>query len=306
MAWAVRFLLVIALAFSIILVSSLYIGAVGEVRVRVATATTLYDTGLLELLSESFTGSYGYPVDFFPVGTGEALRRAEMGDVCIVITHDPSRESLYIEKGVIERHGIIAVNNFIIAGPREDPARVAYSSSVVEAFKGIYEAGEKGEAVFVSRGDESGTHSRERLLWRLSSLSPYESPWYVEAGSSMAHTLLLANEKRAYVLSDIGTFLFLKSKGRLPSLEVLYYNESDPLTLNIYSVYLVASCKGDERRAALSFLQFLLGEGQDLIDDYRVKGVELRLFTPAKYYEALNGSLEEAWSRLSALGGDKR
>jgi tungstate transport system substrate-binding protein len=281
---------------------AVYQAGEGAVRIRVATATTLYDTGLLEFVSSRFTESTGYTVILLPVGTGEALRRAEMGDACVVITHDPAAESRFLEKGVIGGRRIVAFNSFVVAGPPDDPARVSGTRSIVEAFERIYAAGEEVGSLFVSRGDESGTHSREKLVWRLSGLSPYERAWYIESGAGMAHTLLLANEKRAYVLSDIGTFAFLKAKGRLPNLAVLYYNESDGLTLNIYSAYLSSLCSGQERLAALVFLEFLETEAQDLIGSYRVGGASVRLFTPARDYEGPGAGLEEAWARLSMLG----
>lgn len=274
------------------------------VRVRVATATTLYDTGLLEFISGEFEKESGYIIDFLPVGTGEALKRAEMGDVCIVITHDPALESEYLRRGVISGHRIIAFNYFIVAGPSADPAGVSSSTSIIEAFRKIFEAGEKGEAVFVSRGDLSGTHNRERLIWRKAGLAPFDRSWYLESGSGMAHTLLLANERRAYVLSDMGTFLFLKSKGRIPGLELLYYNSSDPLTLNIYSAYLVSSCEGSEAAGASRFLDFLEGRGQDLIGEFTIEG-GTKLFMPAREYMTPYGDIAQAWKELSMMGDGK-
>ncbi|MCE4613246.1 MAG: substrate-binding domain-containing protein [Desulfurococcales archaeon] len=298
-----RFIVMLG-AFIFLVFLALQYGNSSVTRIRVATATTLYDTGLLELLSSEFEKKeQGYAIDFLPIGTGEALKRAEMSDACIVITHDPALEYRYLSKGIIGEQKIIAVNHFIVAGPASDPANVSSSTSIIEAFKKIFEAGERGEAVFVSRGDNSGTHNREKLIWRKTLLSPSGRSWYLESGSGMANTLLLASEKKAYVFSDIGTFLFLKSKNRIPGLELLYYNTSDPLTLNIYSAYLVSSCKGGEAAGALLFLSFLESEGQVFIGDFTIMG-GTRLFIPAREYEAQHGDIFLAWKELSMMGGE--
>lgn len=194
--------------------------------------------------------------------------------------HAPSLEKEYIEKGVLVNGSIFAYNYFVIAGPREDPANISRAVNAVDAFKRIYEAGERGIAIFVSRGDRSGTHIRELLIWREAGLDPRDKIWYIEAGAGMAETLLLANEKRAYVLSDIGTFLKLKRDGRIPELEILYTNSTE--LINIYSVYLVKTCSGSERRAAIMFMEFLLGEGQELIGKYGVDLYGQPLFYPAR------------------------
>jgi tungstate transport system substrate-binding protein len=251
----------------------------GVVRVRVTTTTSLYATGLLEYLEEVFKKTHpGVEIDFIPVGSGEALRRAAQGDACLVFVHAPSLERRYIEQGVLERGSIFAYNYFIIAGPADDPANVRKASSAVDAFKRIYDAGEKGLARFVSRGDRSGTHVKELSLWRMAGLDPRGRPWYIERGAGMAETLVTASELNAYTLSDMGTFLKLKREGRIPGLEILYTNSSE--LINIYSVYLVASCYGDERRAAEEFMEFIL-ESQDLIASYGVEEYGQPLFLPA-------------------------
>lgn len=288
-------LIIIALiAVSLVVAYTLLQGK--EVRVRVTTTTSLYATGLLDYLAETFSKSNPNVVfDFIPVGSGEALRRAANGDACMVFVHAPSLEKQYILKGVITNRRIFAYNYFIVAGPNDDPAGVKNAPNVVEAFKRIYIAGEKGKAKFVSRGDNSGTHVKELSIWSLTGLDPHGKPWYLETGSGMAQTLLVANEEKAYVLSDIGTFLKLKKEGKIPNLEILYTNDTE--LINIYSVYIVTSCTGAEKEAALKFIGFIVSEGQELIAKYGVSEYGQRLFNPAK---GKIEWLEEVWEQLSS------
>ena len=266
-----------------------------EIRVRVITTTSLYATGLLDYLADEFRKDHPNTFfDFIPVGSGEALRRAENGDACMVFVHAPSLEKRYIEKNVIISRKIFAYNYFIIAGPIDGPADIRDSNSVVDAFKKIYEAGEEGKAKFISRGDNSGTHVKELSIWSLADLNPHGRPWYLETGSGMANTLLVANEEKAYVLSDIGTYLKLKKEGRLPDLEILYSNDTE--LINIYSIYIVSSCTGAEKQAAQEFAEFIINKGQELIANYGVKEYSQRLFNPAK--DNIEW-LEEVWEELS-------
>ena len=221
------------------------------------------------------------------------MRRAEAGDACLVLVHAPSLERRYVEEGVLVGGARFAYNYFVIVGPRGDPANVSGAASAVEAFRRIYAAGEEGLAVFVSRGDRSGTHVRELELWRRAGLDPHGRPWYRESGQGMAQTLIMADELGAYTLSDIGTFLKLERDGRIPGLRLLY--SGDPSLINIYSVYLVASCRGRERRAAEEFARFIL-ERQDLIASYGVDRYGQPLFYPAQGREEW---LESQWRTLA-------
>lgn len=291
-----RLLLAAVLVVGLVLAGGVYHALQGSkpVRVTVTTTTSLYATGLLEYLAGEFKKTHpNVEIEFIPVGSGEALRRAEMGDACMVFVHAPSLEAQYIEKGVIGEGRIFAYNHFIIVGPPGDPAGVRGAASAVEAFKRIYEAGEQGKAVFVSRGDNSGTHVKEMSLWRKAGLDPSGRPWYKESGQGMAQTLIMASEMGAYTLSDIGTYLKLRSEGKIPGLEVLYTGGEE--LINIYSVYLVESCKGDERKAAEEFARFV-HERQDLIGSYGVDKYGQPLFHPA---EGKEDYLREAWQRLA-------
>ena len=289
--------LLLVLLLTLLVSIALYTFTAGRepIRVRVATTTSLYATGLLDYLADKFKeGKQGVEIDFIAVGSGEALRRAERGDACLVFVHAPSLEKEYIEKGVIVGGRIFAYNYFVVVGPRDDPAGIRESENAVEAFKKIYSAGEKGLARFVSRGDNSGTHVKELSIWSRAGLDPTGREWYLETGQGMAHTLLTANELAAYTLSDIGTFLKLRSEGRISSLEVLYSNSTE--LINIYSIYLVGTCSGDEKKVAEEFTLFVLSN-QELIEKYGVEDYGQPLFYPArgredelkKYWELLAG-----------------
>lgn len=288
---------VLTVIIAVVLASVLYVGYYSrEIHVRVATTTSLYATGLLDYLAEAFEEKRsGVVFDFIPVGSGEALRRAANGDACMVFVHAPSLEKKYIEQGVLDEGHIFAYNYFVIVGPSSDPANVSRASSVIEAFKRIYRVGEEGKALFISRGDNSGTHVRELSIWARAGLNPRGRSWYLETGSGMGETLLVANEKKAYTLSDIGTYLKYKKDGRIPYLTILYTNDSE--LINIYSVYIVKSCSGSERKMAEEFMKFVIGEvGQKLISEYKVKEYGVRLFNP------VNGRLEllrSLWVKLS-------
>ncbi|MEB3806168.1 MAG: substrate-binding domain-containing protein [Desulfurococcales archaeon] len=250
------------------------------VRVRATTTTSLYATGLLEHLAREFQSTHrDVTIQYIPVGSGEALKRAERGDACLVLVHAPSLEKRYIDEGVIGYHRIFAYNYFVIVGPGSDPAGVKGSKSIVEVMHRIYNAGEAGRIVFVSRGDRSGTHVRELQLWREAGLDPTGKPWYIETGQGMGETLVIAGNKEAYTLSDIGTYLKFKAEGRIPGLEILY--SGDPSLINIYSAYLVTGCSGRERDAAKAFIDFLVSSrGQRLIASYGVEEYGQPLFHP--------------------------
>ena len=263
------------------------------VKIPATTTTSLYATGLLEALAEAYNADYGgVEFQFIPVGSGEALRRAAEGDACMVFVHAPSLEAKYIEDGVLENGVIFAYNYFIIVGPPGDPAGVRTAENAVEAFKRIYMAGEEGKAIFVSRGDNSGTHVKELSLWESAGLDPRGRPWYKETGSGMAETLMVASELEAYTLSDIGTFLKVSPQG----LETLYYNSTE--LINIYSAYVTYACTPEQRDEARAFLDWLISEeAQAIIESYGVKEYGQPLFYPAMGKQE---ELAQVWRMLSS------
>jgi len=263
-----------------------------KVVVIASTTTSLYATGLLDALAKKFHEKHpNIVLNFVAVGSGEALKKAAKGDADLVLVHAPNLEKEYIKEGVIFNRTIFAYNFFIIVGPKEDPAHIA-GLDPIEAFKKIFEAGERGEALFVSRGDLSGTHVRELVIWKKTGLNPRGRKWYIESGTGMSQTLMLANEKKAYTLSDIGTFL--KFRKQLKELKILV--SGDSLLFNIYSAYLVKS--SSKLKEAALFLEFLESkEAQELIASYGVEGYGQPLFYSASLKP--QEYLEKVWSILA-------
>ncbi len=259
---------------------------------RVSTTTSLYATGLLDKLAEEFKKEHpNVVIQFIAVGSGEALRKASQGDADMVLVHAPGLEKEYMDKGVIIERKIFAYNYFIIVGPKDDPAGIR-NLDPITAMKKIYMAGEKGLAIFVSRGDNSGTHERELFLWSMAGLNPEGKGWYKDTGSGMAQTLMVANNMPAYTLSDIGTFLKLKDK--LTQLDILV--SKGDIMFNIYSAYIVA--KSPNRDLAREFINYLISsESQKIIGNYGVKDFGQSLFYPAS--SKPKSELIEAWKQLS-------
>ena len=283
-----------AIVLSLALFSLIYMFFTSEKQVvlRVSTTTSLYATGLLDRLAEEFSKEHpNIVVQFIAVGSGEALRKAELGDADLVLVHAPSLEKKYLEKGVIYDGKIFAYNYFVIEGPKDDPADIA-GLDPVEAMKKIYEAGEKGYAKFVSRGDNSGTHVRELMLWKKAGLNPKGKPWYIETGSGMSQTLMVANEYIAYTISDIG--IYLKFSSKLDELRVLV--SKGDILVNIYSAYLVQGSKNE--KYAKMFINFVVSnEGQEIIGDYGREEFGRPLFYPAK--TANIEELKRLWNELA-------
>jgi tungstate transport system substrate-binding protein len=243
--------------------------------ITLATTTSLQDSGLLDVLVPKFLAQSGIEVKVVAVGTGQALELARRGDADVLSVHDPAEE----EKFMAEGHGLerrpIMYNDFVLVGPPSDPAGVKGRASIVEAFTRIAQTGSR----FVSRGDESGTHAREKAVWRLATVDP-KGDWYIRAGAGMGHVLRLANEKRAYTLSDRGTYLALRQ-----GLDLAVLTEGDPLLINQYSVIVVNSAKHPhvKPQAARQFADFLLSpKTQQTIAAFGVDRHGQPLFFPGK------------------------
>ncbi len=238
-----------------------------------ATTTSTESSGLLDELIPAFEARYGYEVKVVAVGTGQALEMGRRGDADVLLVHAPAAEEEFVAEGHgLGRHEVMH-NDFVLAGPPHDPASVSSAASAVQALTRIYEAG----AAFVSRGDDSGTHKKERALWAQAGLEP-AGGWYLSAGQGMAATLRLASEKGAYVLTDRATFLALRDD---LALEVLF--EGDPALFNQYSVIIINPEKhpGANVRGAEAFLEFMLSpEGREIIADFGVEEFGQPLFVP--------------------------
>ena len=249
----------------------------------VATTTSLYDTGLLDAIEKAFEEKYSIDVYFISVGTGRAIKLAENGDADVILVHAPSVELEFLTGGYGLCRKIIAYNFFLIVGPGSDPAGIR-GLNVTSALKRIVEMGRLGKIKWVSRGDGSGTHRKEQELWRLigydwTVLSGEE--WFIESGSGMGKTLLVANEMDAYLLTDVGTYLRYYKEGKI-SLKPLV--EQSKELLNVYSVIAVnpEKVKGVNFDDAVVFIKFLIsGECQNLIGNFGKDEYGGSLFYPA-------------------------
>lgn len=228
--------------------------------VILATTTSTVDTGLLDVLVPRFEEQSGYNVKMIAVGTGQALAMGERGEADVLLVHAPTAERKLVEAGIGVNYRLVMHNDFIIVGPPEDPAGIKGKPSV-EAFRAI--AGTK--AMFVSRGDDSGTHKKELAVWKEAGITPAGN-WYQESGQGMGATLLMASEKRAYTLTDRGTYLAQRANLRLAIL-----SEGDRSLLNIYHVMQVNPKKFAKVNAegARAFVEFMVApETQEIIADF--------------------------------------
>jgi tungstate transport system substrate-binding protein len=258
----------------------------GTPRFKIATTTSLYDTGLWNYLEPMFEKKANVKLDIVYAGTGVALEYGRRGDVDAVVVHDPEAEAKFISEGYGINKRSFAFNHFLIAGPASDPAGIQ-GLSPEQAFKKIYEAGMKdpSKVKFVSRGDNSGTHSKEKLIWQAAGFK-YEDieksgPWYVEAGKGMGPCLLMASEQGAYILADISTFLAFKGK-----VNVVPLVEKGDLFLNVYDVIEINPEKVKTAKmlpTAKAFTNWLMSdEVQDIIATYGVAEYGRPLFNPLK------------------------
>ncbi|MEM1806308.1 MAG: substrate-binding domain-containing protein [Ignisphaera sp.] len=292
-------IIVILISISLLVVGTYYLidRSNSKIIVRIATTTSLYTTGLLEYMANTFRKLYpNVEIVFIAVGSGAALEYAKRGDVCMVIVHAPELEAEYLKLGVIDRHKPFVYNFFVIIGPSSDPANVSRSKSFVDAFQRIYIATQKGLTKFVSRADRSGTCMRERYLWRISNVSRLEGEWYIECGCGADQALLLADELEAYTFADVGTYEILKRKNRLSNIVILYTNTSDYASLNIYSTYIATNCRGIEKRYTELFQEFLY-INQNIVEEFCTL-FGTKIFTPVKDQEDM---VLNIW-RTQALG----
>ncbi len=241
-----------------------------RVQLRVASTTSLYDTGLLDELVPAFQAAHPeYEAQVVAVGTGEALALGRRGDADVLLAHAPEREERFLAEGHGLRRTTFMRNDFVIAGPAEDPAGVADAVDAADALGRIARA----EAGFASRGDDSGTNIRERMLWRDTGLEP-GGDWYLDVGQGMGSTLLFAAERRAYTLTDRATLTTMRANG-LDLVEL--YADGDAM-LNVYSVIPAARALRPEGAAA--FETWILGdEAAAIIRDFGAERYGQPLFT---------------------------
>jgi tungstate transport system substrate-binding protein len=237
-----------------------------------STTTSTQDSGLLDVLVPMFEQATGYSVKTISVGTGQALALAARGEADVTLAHAPALEKKYVEEGKMRHRRLVMYNDFVVIGPADDPARVK-GLKAAEALRRIAEA----SARFVSRGDKSGTHLLEQALWKQAGLEP-RGTWYIESGQGMGQTLLIANERKAYALTDRGTYLAFQKRVELPILV-----EKDRPLLNIYSVMEANPANGPRVNAAAgkAFADFMLSPAvQAVIKTFGVDKYGQPLFVP--------------------------
>lgn len=241
--------------------------------VILSTTTSTQDSGLLDVLVPMFGKKTGMTVKTISVGTGQALALAAKGEADVCLVHAPDSEKKYVADGLLLNRRLVMHNDFIIVGPAEDPARIKGLASAADAVKRIAEA----KATFVSRGDNSGTHQLEKKLWKEAKVEPAGAR-YLQAGQGMGATLGIASEKRAYTVTDRGTFLAFQKRVQLVNLV-----EKDRILVNVYSVLEANATKFPRVNAAggKAFADFMVSkEAQEVIKTFGVDKFGEPLFFP--------------------------
>ncbi|GMV01505.1 MAG: extracellular solute-binding protein [Burkholderiaceae bacterium] len=242
-----------------------------QTSITVASTTSTEQSGLFRHLLPAFEKKTGIQVKVVAVGTGQALDIGRRGDADVVFVHDPKAEEKFIGEGAGVKRFEVMYNDFVLAGPKSDPAKVAGGKDILEALRRIAAAG----APFASRADRSGTHAAELRYWQAAGvdLAPGKGKWYKETGSGMGPTLNTAAGLNAYVLTDRGTWLSFRNRGDLAILV-----EGDKRLFNQYGVMLVNPAKHPQvkQEAGQKFIDWLLSaDGQTTIADYKVNGEQL-------------------------------
>jgi len=240
--------------------------------VILATTTSVQDTGLLDVLIAAFQKKSGYLVKAIAVGSGQAMQLGKTGEADLPWVHSPDDEKQFVAEGYGTDRTTFMYNDFVLLGPASDPAGIKGEKKVADAFAKIAGSG----ALFISRGDQSGTHKKELKLWDLAKIKPAGGK-YIEAGQGMAAVAGMANEKDAYVLSDRATFLALKEK-----LSLQIVSEGDEALLNRYSLILVNAAKFPKINAegARVFFDYLLSRrAKKIIVKFGVEKFGKPLFT---------------------------
>jgi tungstate transport system substrate-binding protein len=241
--------------------------------VIVSTTTSTQDSGLLDVLVPLFEKKTGLTVKTISVGTGQALALAARGEADVTLAHAASLEKKYVAEGKMTNRRLVMYNDFVIIGPPDDPAKIKGSPKALDALKRIAES----QSRFVSRGDRSGTHVLELALWKQAGIEP-KGAWYIESGQGMGQTLGIANDRRAYTLTDRATYLAFQKRVDLPILV-----EKDRPLLNIYSVMEVNPANGPRVNAAggKAFAEFMLApETQAVIKEFGMDRYGQALFVP--------------------------
>jgi tungstate transport system substrate-binding protein len=288
-------LLIVAVIATIIVVAStlVYFNYFARRRLFISTTTSLYDTGLLNAIETDYESTHSVDLNIVAVGTGIAIQQAKNGDADIVLVHAPSIELDFLEGGYGVNRKIIAYNFFTIVGQADDPAGIK-GKTATEALQNIVAYGQNLEdqsgltQIWVSRSDNSGTNSKEKSLWTAAGYDYAElsiEPWFASTGQGMGATLNIANQKNAYILSDIGTYLKFHADG---SIEIVALIVEEQALLNVYSVMAVNTKTVQANQTihsqinfndAMDFIEYLISPStQHMINDFGINTYGESLF----------------------------
>lgn len=247
--------------------------------VVLASTTSTQDSGLFDVLIPAFEKAMPqYKVKVIAVGTGEALKLGETKDADVLLVHAKADEEKFVAAGFGKERKDVMYNDFVLVGPADDPAGVKAAADTTAAMVAIKKTGQDGKAVFVSRGDDSGTHKKELKLWATSGIEPTPTPeadtWYLSTGQGMGETLKIASEKAGYTLVDRATYLSMKD-----SVDLVIVREGDKGLLNQYGVIVVTGAKNEAGGQA--FADWIVSaEGQKVAGEYGVEKYGQPLFIP--------------------------
>jgi tungstate transport system substrate-binding protein len=263
-----RFLRVHGTILVTILLVMTALPAGAEERLRMSTTTSTENSGLLSVLLPPFEKKFDCKVDVVAVGTGKSLKLGEAGDVDVVFVHARSLEDKFVANGFGVNRRDVMYNDFVLLGPQDDPAGVGKAKSATDAYRAIAAKG----IPFISRGDESGTHQKEKEIWASAGVVP-RGAWYIEAGQGMGEVITMATEKRGYTLSDRGTYIAFRKKT-----DLVVARQGDKNLWNPYGIIAVNPKKHAHVKfdLAMKFIDFVTGpEGQSLIAGFKVGGEPL-------------------------------
>jgi tungstate transport system substrate-binding protein len=239
-----------------------------EERLRMSTTTSTENSGLLSVLLPPFEKKFDCKVDVVAVGTGKSLKLGEAGDVDVVFVHARSLEDKFVANGFGVNRRDVMYNDFVLLGPKDDPAGAGKAKSATDVYRAIAAKG----IPFISRGDESGTHQKEKEIWASAGVVP-RGAWYIEAGQGMGEVITMATEKRGYTLSDRGTYIAFRKKT-----DLVVVRQGDKNLWNPYGIIAVNPKKHAHEKfdLAMKFIDFVTGpEGQSLIAGFKVDGEPL-------------------------------
>jgi len=264
--------------------TAIFVGGTSKKKLVISTTTSLYDTELLDTVEDQFETKYPtIDLYFISVGTGLAITHARRGDADMILVHAPSKELAFMESGYGTCRKIVAYNFFAIVGPDTDPANIR-DLPPIQALSNIVKAGRDEEAKWISRGDDSGTHTKEKLFWATAGFNwtlLREEGWYEEAGAGMGKTLQVADNLDAYTLADMGTYLKYHKDGIITLKTLVTQGEE---LLNVYSAIAGNRTKHSHINfdEAITFIKFLVSEeGQEIIGNFGKDVYGQRLFYPA-------------------------